>query len=105
MTQILSILNSETAQGRSYQIINILNKQFVYSDKRGFSMHTIVDQDFAYDIVQWFEAEVSRTGVPILYLERLNGPCKISWSRCGTFYVLKLHCHGDHIFTSKKISI
>lgn len=87
--------------------IIILDREFIYSDKRGHGKNTIIDYEFAMRVINHFPVKLGRgtmleAGKPILFLDRMrpNDTIRLTWSRyTDGLYELKIHAPG-HVWTS-----
>ena len=97
---------SHPQSGREVKGIFILGKSFVYSDSRGYGTNAHIDAEVADEIISKFECAKGRTGINVYYPERLkSADIKLSWwNYGGGDFELRIHSHGQHVWTSKIIN-
>lgn len=82
--------------GVQVRMINILDKQFIFSDKRGRSHSTLVSLEFAKDIIASIPSKD-------YYADRMpiSAGVTLSWDYItGGCLELRLHGSAGHIYTS-----
>lgn len=96
MSNVNITTGAHPQNGVQVRMINILDKQFVFSDKRGNSRSRIIDIEFARLII---------SSIPCkhYYAERMPsiGDITLSWDYMeGGDLELRLHAGSGHIYTS-----
>ncbi len=83
--------------------INIINRSFRFSDKRGFSQFSPIEKSFAEQVVKAFPTK-------ILHQERFNdmlsgnGSIVLKWNLyAGGLVDLLIHYNQVHVFTSELV--
>ncbi|WP_134344494.1 hypothetical protein [Flavobacterium psychrophilum] len=91
--------------GRPVKQITILGKDFCYSDKRGYQTESRITRDFALKVIEAFPVKISRSGIPVLMLDRLNDlGIILKWNYLGEAgYELSIHS-GGHVWASSPIN-
>ena len=87
--------------GKESKSIIVLNKEFIYSDKRGFVQYTEISIEFAMEIINSFPVANGRTGKEIKFLDRLNPnyPIILKWN--NLFDKMTIHGLGGHVWSEK----
>jgi hypothetical protein len=97
MSNIVSITTGAHPQnGVQVRMINILDQQYVFADKRRRSRHTTIDIEFAKRIIAAVPAKH-------YYADRMpsSTDMRLSWDYLtGGTIELRLHGNAGHIYTS-----
>ena len=108
MLQITTGIHSQS--GKEVAKIVILGRSFIYSDKRGMSMYTHIDAEFAREIIEKIPSKVLHSD-KLAYLDNPANDFTLSWlcygsNKTESCHELRIHFgekKSDHIWTSISI--